>query len=1690
MTEIELRNQNNVNQHADELNPGGSPLEIAIIGMSALFPKAPSLGDYWQNIVDKVDGVTEASEAWIQPYYDPESGEVNRLYNNRCGFLGDLAKFNPMEFGIMPNSVDGGSPDQFLVLKLAKEALVDAGYWDKPFNREKTGIIVGHGTFFDHGFNTLLQHGLIIDQTMAILENLNPDFTPETLEKIRGKLKESLPTLTAEKVPALVPNVISGRIANRLNLMGPNYIVDAACSSALIVVDLAVKELQTGRCDMVLAGSAQVSNTPQLNMLFSLIGAMSHTLVRPFDEEGDGMLIGEGVGMMVLKRLRDAEKDGDRIYAVIKGIGISSDGKALGLLAPRLEGEVLALKRAYQHYNIDPDTVSLIEAHGTGITLGDTTEIDCLKSIYGERRGKLPHRALGSVKSMIGHCLPAAGSAGLIKAVLALYHKVLPPTLCNKTNPDIGIENSQFYVNNQTRPWINGNPASPRRAGINAFGFGGTNAHVIVEEYQHPQDSIPKSLFKKQPSELLNFSGDNSAELTGFIEKIKNLLNSTPEVNLSDLAYSVWNRGLNPGKIRLAMVAKDIEDLKVKLELALKVVKDEGKSNIPARSGVYYAAQPSTGKTAFLFTGQGAQYPNMLADMCLYFPGVRGWFDFIDEVYAHKSEYPPSLLIFPPPMLSPEESEWIIRQLFKYDIALVTLFFSTMALYELLTRMNIGCDCMVGHSTGDIFAQAASNTIIMENREVMAAGLMEFNRLYNEMEAAGKIPQGVILSVGAVEPEKLRGIVDSYGEKAHLALDNCPNQVMLVGEEKEMAEVRERLEGLGGICERMPFDFAYHTPMFREVARHMCVNYDDFAYGERTSTVYSCCSAEPIPESAGEVRELSERQWHSRVRFRETIENLYRDGVRTFIEVGPSGNLTAFVKDTLQNRPHTAVSCDNQRKPGLEQFHRMLAQLFVNGADINFEPLFENRTLNFLNIDEPRIDRGKPIPVIDLVVPQMRLEKQDAERILDLKGDGRKPKIEPSAEPVESQASAARGRLKEVPDAAGSDDPRLTALKGHFELMNEFLASQSRVMSFLGVNTVQSAPPVQPQAQRPVETSREKFDEAWPFLGEVIEKDAEHLLCRRRFDIQRDVFLRHHTLTGGTLSDYNPELTGLPIIPFTVSLEIIAEAAAYLTGGGKYVTKIHDIRGLRFLALDQGTLDLNISARLMPMDGGKKSAAQVELFREAPSSGGARKMTIFEGKVELSDQPASSPPPFDFRIEQAETVHLSPGGLYSNGEPIDPRYYRSFHGPAFQCVKKVTRVGREGVEAELQALPKENIFVYTDKPNLQIDPFLQDSGGQLSSFWLSELFGIDINSYPFRLKALRQFGPQPAPGQKILCRASLNLIRTDETQPASEPVFEFLDEEGRVISRVGLADYRDFTIPDDFYITRLYPEDSALHIDIEFMDESGRVLSRAEGWNTRYISTPHHYNLFEMFPKFSFLTSEWTGDGPRARISLMEPLPPQFIEGFQGLWKRILVNLTLNENERRQWHTLPESESMRTQWLMGRIAAKEAARRWAQEKAGLKLASIDIEIETDAKGKPRAKCPALGSIALPDISISHSGGYAAGATAPENRRIGIDYQRLERVNTADLIAGGFTEAELSLLKSLAPDEKEGAAVGFWCAKEAVAKALGSGMEGEPSMWEVIKYSHTVGKAVISHQGDEYECGISVKDGGVLAVCII
>ena len=567
--------------------------DIAIIGMACVFPGARNLDEFWENLRAGRDAIVDAPPERIEPqFFEHAAGELDRLYCRRGGFIGETLEFDPLRWGLMPIAARGSEPDQLLSLETAAAALTDAGYDDRDPPRERTGVILGRGGYVNQVAMSLIQAVRTAEEIVRSARALLPDLTDAQAAEIKRRYQGQIEGLGPDTIIGLVPNLAASRIANRLDLHGPAYVVDAACASSLLAVDQACAELASGRCDLVLAGGVHLVQDAAFWAVFTQLGALSRSQrIRPFHRESDGLLIGEGAGMMALKRLSDAERDDDRVYAVIRGTGVSSDGRASSVMNPSADSQVLSLERAWQRAGLDPrerGSVGLVEAHGTATPNGDAAELATLARVFGPPDGS-PTAGLGSVKSMIGHAMPAAGMAGMIKAALAVHYGILPPTLhCEDPHPD--VERTRFRLVHEAAEWESD---GPRRAGVNAFGFGGINAHVVLE--QHHTTRLPWAGARRQVPE--------GAWLR--------LAASTPEALAEALASAAPASGSGP--CRLALLDPTPE----RIEHARSIVA-AGKT-FRDRSG------------ALMFAPRG-----LAADggrLALVFPGVESTFDpQVDDV--------------------------------------------------------------------------------------------------------------------------------------------------------------------------------------------------------------------------------------------------------------------------------------------------------------------------------------------------------------------------------------------------------------------------------------------------------------------------------------------------------------------------------------------------------------------------------------------------------------------------------------------------------------------------------------------------------------------------------------------------------------------------------------------------------------------------------------------------------------------------------------------------------------------------------------------------------------------------------------------------------------------------------------------------------------------------------------------------
>lgn len=1521
--------------------------DVAIIGMACLFPRAPSPTAFWENILAKVDAIGPPLD-WPDEFAcDPESTDNDRVYTNRGGYLGELARFDPLAYGVMPRTVDGGEPEHFLALRLAHEALADAGYLERPFPRERTAIILGRGTYVNRGMIGALQHGIVIDQTIRLLAALHPEHSAEELAGIKRALKAGLPPFNSETAQSLAHSAMCGRIANRLDLMGPAYTVDAACASSLIAVEQAMKELEHGACDLALAGGIQVSTSFPIAALFCQLGALSRTgRLRPFHPGADGTLLGEGAGILVLKRRADAEEDGDRIYAVIKGVGTASDGKAMGVLAPRVEGEELAMRRAYERAGVAPETIGLLEAHGTGTPAGDATEIEAMRRIFGGRRGPLPACALGSVKSMIGHAIPAAGVAGLMKAALALHHKVLPPTLhAEEGNPKLA--DSPFYLGTEMRPWIHGG-AAPRRAAVSAFGFGGINSHAILEEHAGGQPARPRL----QPSELVMVDGRSREELAARCRTLLSTLAGAGGVfGLAEVGLALARDHDPDMPARLAIVASSLDDLRRKLEHAAARLEDPACARIKDRGGIYYVADRlyGPGRLAFLFPGEGAQYPGMLGDLCIHFPTVRAWFDRVDEL-AHARSRPilPSQMIFPLPGPDAE----VTRPLWEMEGGVEAVFAADQALLALLGSLGLEPDAVVGHSSGEYSALLAAGAVRVEAEAELAAHALEMSRVGGRAVDSGLVTRAVLLAVGARSPESVTRVLAAAGDGLHLAMDNCPHQVVLCGSEETIARAETALRAEGAVCQRLPFDRAYHTSLFEPFSGALRTFFDGVQFTVSRVPIYSCMTAAPFPGQAEEMRRLASGQWASRVRFRETVEAMYAAGLRLFVEVGPRGNLTGFVDDILGKRPHVAAASNLPTRDGLGQLHHALALLAAHGAPVALEALFAGRGLRTIAPE---------------VLWRSERRAEPPERSMRL----------PMALPLLRPDDAVRAAPAQTAEVALPPRPAPGVMATYLRTMNEFLDTQAEVMqAFLrgGLGGARSTPPPPRLALVASAASRAQPDGS--------------LVVHRTVDLSEDLFLLEHPLGGRVASD--PSVGALPVFPLAMMLELMAESAT-LAAPGRRPTHLRDVRAHRWLALGVPRVALELTVRVRDA---REIAVSVRRLLDGTRA--EPDPPIAEAVVVL-EEPAPPPAAGPLALADERPPAWGPRELY------DPRMpHGMFHGPALRGVASIDRVGGDGAAATLRALPIGGLLRAEPSPTFALDPLLLDAAGQVLGFWNAQCLDPAVVVFPTAVREVSVHGTLVAPDT---ARCRLRIVRLEEDR---------------------------------------------ITADIDVVDAQDRLLLRLAGWEVRRFRLPERFFRFRLDPLDWMLSDPLPGIAPEPGIACRRfELPDAFLGEQGAIWLDAMAHLVLTPRERTAWGTMRATDKRRREWLIGRIAAKDAVRALLRERHGLAVYAADVDIVVDERGRPGATGGWVTEVGVaPLVSLAHAGtvAVAAAATGSEGDGIGIDLERLDRASP-DIERFVLRPEEQDGITDLEPALRAEWGLRLWCAKEAVGKALGRGLPG-------------------------------------------
>ncbi|MFO0881340.1 MAG: beta-ketoacyl synthase N-terminal-like domain-containing protein [Gemmataceae bacterium] len=900
---------------------------LAVIGIGCLFPGANDFPTFWSRIVGRADAIREVPPThWrIEDYLDPDPKAPDRIYAARGGFL-DPVSFNPQAFGIPPSNLEATDASQLLGLLVAQQALDDCGYvlsgeaaGKKLVDRNRVSVILGvTGTL-----QLVIPLGARLGHPLWRRALREAGVDEAVADDVVQRIADGYVPWQENSFPGLLGNVVAGRIANRFDMGGTNCVVDAACASSLSAIHLAAMELTTGRADLVLTGGVDTFNDIFMFTCFSKTPALSPTgNARPFDAAGDGTVLGEGLGMVVLKRLDDARRDGDRIYAVLRGVGSSSDGKGNAIYAPRKEGQVDALTSAYRISGVTPDTIELVEAHGTGTRVGDATEVSALAEVFGRSGRAAPWCAVGSIKSQIGHTKAAAGVAGLIKAVASLYHKVLPPTIKVSKPLDVFQEpGCPLYVNTEQRPWLP-SPHHPRRAAVSAFGFGGSNFHAVLEEADPRKPAISWT----GQVQIVPFAAESKPAL---IQRMKEFSTQQTWEALHRQADDLRRAFTPTAPWRLVLVVeREKFDLARLTTRALALLEREDPRSLPAE-GLFVGHGPA-GRMGVLFPGQGAQYVGMFRDLVCHFPAAFDVLTQADASFAETSSRRLVDLLYPPPAFSPEAEAAQEASLRATDVAQPALGAVSLAGWRVLQKFGLRATAFAGHSYGELTALAAAGWL--GDTDFFSLSALR-GRL---MAEAGQARDAGAMLAAKAGLEELRAILAEEQIDLVLANKNAPRQTVLSGtnENIERAAAVLARRSIGTV--RLTVAAAFHSPLVAAARAPFAQALTEVTLTPGV-TVYANTTAQVYPSRTDEARDLLAGQLAQPVEWVRLIEAMASDGITEFLEVGPGGRLAGLVDAILAGRSVQIATWDatQGQRSGWTDLAMVLAWLAARGQTVD-----------------------------------------------------------------------------------------------------------------------------------------------------------------------------------------------------------------------------------------------------------------------------------------------------------------------------------------------------------------------------------------------------------------------------------------------------------------------------------------------------------------------------------------------------------------------------------------------------------------------------------------------------------------------------------------------------------------------------------------------------------------------------------
>lgn len=886
------------------------PIPIAIVGMGCRFADAPDLTAYWAQALEgrHAFGPVPADRWDAAAFFDANPRATDKSYAPTGAFIADVRSFPALALQVPPRRVEVMDPQQRFTLEVALEAIADAGTTAEKLPH-RTGVFVG--------VTATEYKTLLVSRTVAQLMASGALGSVTDAAAIASAVERVVPSrpLTA---PGLLGNMCAATVAQELDLHGPAYTTDAACASASVALVDAMAHLRAGTIDAALAGGVYLCLTPEHHLAFSRIGAMSKSGVcRPFDSRADGFVQGDGVGMVLLKRLDDALRDGDRVYAVLAGMGLNSDGRGTGPMAPVLGGQRGAIEAAWADAGLDPETLGYYEAHGTGTLVGDATEFQGMVDALGDRARRV---AVGSSKANVGHTMSGAGIAGLIRAALALHHGVVPPMAnFDQARHDLPLAGSPFHVPQTVEPF----EGAARTASVSSFGFGGTNVHLVLATQElvaatnHTATHGALHLADRvEAPELVLLSAPDVPALRALAGRMAAAVRAEAGATVAAVARTLAARPVQ--RARLGLVAAGREALIAALEKVAAGQRAEGAS--------LDLAPEVAPKVAFLYPGQGSQRPGMIADIVERYPVVADRLAAVEAALDADLALPLTHYLYPERRavaVTPERAMAELTETVQCQPALLAV---GAALTDLLAAVGVKPAVTLGHSLGEFTAAAASGVLSAEDAARFVArrgrAMMDLPGDHGAMAA-------VMAAADVVEPLLVPGAV--------LANFNHPRQVVVSGTSPAVAAVVAAVQAAGHKAVPLTVSHAFHSPVMAPVDPAPLL--DGLTLQAPRVPLASGVTGHTYADAA-DARLAFGQHAVQPVRFTDALETAAGLGARVFLQVGAGGPLAAFARGALRGGDTTVLSlAGTDDRDGGRSLLEGLARLFTLGVAVNVRPL-------------------------------------------------------------------------------------------------------------------------------------------------------------------------------------------------------------------------------------------------------------------------------------------------------------------------------------------------------------------------------------------------------------------------------------------------------------------------------------------------------------------------------------------------------------------------------------------------------------------------------------------------------------------------------------------------------------------------------------------------------------------------------